>query len=177
MSILRPGRRLGIPFPPVFGAHPSFLRNRSRGICGDVAATRRAGGQLPGGGTKQRMNPFGVRQRIGPSIWILATQHDVIRHREPAGIIGIVGEDQDLPMALFHPRLVRHAVMHRAARLAIRSGGRAIPHCQRIRTLMRCGEPGRKHDADADRALHAPIARAAICRATRLPCASRYRCH
>jgi len=72
-----------------------------------------------------------------PAVRILAPQHGVIRHREPAGIVGIVGEDQDLPMALFHPRFGRYAVMYRAARLAIRSGERAIPDCQRIRSLMR----------------------------------------
>ena len=84
----------------------------------------------------------------GPAVWVLAPQYSVIRHQEPAGIIGIVGKDQDLPMALLDPRLGRPAIVHRTARFAVCSSERAIPNRQRVSALMRRGDPGGDGDAD-----------------------------
>ena len=86
----------------------------------------------------------------GPAVRVLAPQYGVIRHLEPAGIIGIVGKDQDLPMVLLDPRLGRRAIVHRAARFAVCCGERAIPNRQRINALMRRGAPGGDGDADTD---------------------------
>src|SRR5215472_10058699 len=141
-------------------AQQSALVLRSRSWTRLTAGVRRQFIRVSAAGRRDEATDKSIWRAAedGPSVRVLAPQYGVIRHPEPAGIIGIVGKDQDLPMALLDPRLGRRAIVHRAARFAVCRGERAIPSRQRISTLMRRGDPGgdSNADRDGDRMPHIP---------------------
>jgi hypothetical protein len=106
-----------------------------------------------------------------PAVRVLASQHGMILHHEPTPCVGIVGKNPNLPMAVPHPCLGRCAIVHCAARFAVRRFQRAVPNRQWIGALMRCGDPDGEGDADADKTPHVSRPRAITGRARRLPCA------
>ena len=132
--------------------HPaSAAANRSRGICRDLAATRPAG--MSGAGRRHKAADKSVWRaaKDRPSIWIVATQHGAIRHREPAGIVGIVGEiktsqwpsfirasagaqsciaQHDLPSAVFRER-------YQTASGSVPSCAAAIPTAKAMQTPIK----------------------------------------
>src|SRR5215831_14098153 len=98
-------------------AQQSALVPRSRSWARLTAGVRRQFIRVSAAGRRDEATDKSIWRAAedGPSVRVLAPQYGVIRHPEPAGIIGIVGKDQDLPMALLDPRLGRRAIVHCAA--------------------------------------------------------------